>query len=181
MAFPAHPKPKYYYAAALILFLRASRTESEETVLQALSQMWTVWFGEDLTFEVLRKGPPRKGPLMYTDEEINWCEVRLAVLDKDIKDPEDRDRLGLPPLNRRGANRDIAREQERMDLLGTAATGNVARCRPAPAKAATAAPVKAAPAKAAAAKASRKRKAAQLDANDTLGDTPSEGGEVASS
>ena len=181
MAFPAHPKPKYYYAAALILFLRASRTESEETVLQALSQMWTVWFGEDLTFEVLRKGPPRKGPLMYTDEEINWCEVRLAVLDKDIKDPDDRDRLGLPPLNRRGANRDIAREQERMDLLGTAATGNVARCRPAPAKAATAAPVKAAPAKAAAAKASRKRKAAQLDANDTLGDTPSEGGEVASS
>jgi hypothetical protein len=159
--------------------------------------MWTVWFGEDLTFEVLRKGPPRKGPLMYTNEEINWCEVRLAVLDKDIKDPEDRDRLGLPPLNRRGANRDIAREQERMDLLGAAATGNVARGRPAPAKAATAAPakaqadapakaataapVKAAPAKAAAAKASRKRKAAQLDANDTLGDTPSEGGEVASS
>ena len=68
-----------------------------------------------------------------------------------------------------------------MDLLGTAATGNVTRGRPAPAKAATAAPVKAAPAKAAAAKASRKRKAAQLDANDTLGDTPSEGGEVASS
>jgi len=212
MAFPAHPKPKYFYAAALILFLRASRTESEETVLQALSQMWTVWFCEDLTFEVLRKGPPRKGPLMYTDEEINWCEVRLAVLDKDIKDPDDRDRLGLPPLNRRGANRDIAREQERMDLLGAAATGNVARSRPAPAKAATAAPakaqadapakaataapvkaapakavapakaataapVKAAPAKAAAAKASRKRKAAQLDANDTH----SEGGEVASS
>jgi hypothetical protein len=232
MAFPAHPKPKYFYAAALILFLRASRTESEETVLQTLSQMWTVWFCEDLTFEVLRKGAPRKGPLMYTDEEINWCEVRLAVLDKDIKDPDDRDRLGLPPLNRRGANRDIAREQERMDLLGAAATGNVARGRPAPAKAATAAPakaqadapakaataapakaqadapakaataapvkaapakavapakaataapVKAAPAKAAAAKASRKRKAAQLDANDTLGDTPSEGGEVASS
>ncbi len=61
--------------------------------MQALSQMWTVWFGEDLTFEVLRKGPPRKGLLMYTDEEINWCKVQLTVLDKDIKNPEDRDRL----------------------------------------------------------------------------------------
>ena len=194
MAFPEHPKPKYYYAAALILFLRASRTDLEESVFQHLSARWCDWFNEDLTLEALKKGAPRKGPQMYTAEEINWCEVRLQELDKEIQDPEDRERLGLPPLKRRGANREIARERERTALLEPAPAqpaGDSVRCRPA--KAAEAAPAKTAPAEVARAeaapantapantarsKAARKRKHA--DANDTssgaAGEVTSSGG-----
>jgi len=203
MAFPDHPKPKYYYAAALILFLRASRTDLEETVFQQLSARWCDWFNEELTFEVLKKGAPRKGPQMYTAAEINWCEVRLQELDKQIEDPEDRERLGLPPLKRRGANREIiaeknreiARERERAALSepapALAATGDSVRGRhakgaeaapakAAPAKAAPAeaSPAKAAPAKAARSKAARKRK--YSEANDTssgaAGEAASSGG-----
>ena len=194
MAFPEHPKPKYYYAAALILFLRASRTDLEESVFQHLSARWCDWFNEDLTLEALKKGAPRKGPQMYTAEEINWCEVRLQELDKEIQDPEDRGRLGLPPLKRRGANREIARERERTALLEPAPAQparDSVRCRPA--KAAEAAPAKTAPAEVARAeaapantapantarsKAARKRKHA--DANDTssgaAGEVTSSGG-----
>ena len=166
MAFPEHPKPKYYYAAALILFLRASRTDLEESVFQHLSARWCDWFNEDLTLEALKKGAPRKGPQMYTAEEINWCEVRLQELDKEIQDPEDRGRLGLPPLKRRGANREIARERERTALL-----------EPAPAQPAGDS-VRGRPAKAARSKAARKRK--HSDANDTssgaAGEVTSSGG-----
>ena len=145
MAFPEHPKPKYYNAAALILFLRASRTELEEKVFQHLSKMWTDWFNEDLTYKVLEKGPPRKGPQMYTAEEINWCEVRLDVLDKKITASEDRVRLGLPPLKRRG-HTTTSRDQERRDLAFSASAATAA---PAGAVSAEAAPAEAAPAAAA--------------------------------
>ena len=147
MAFPEFPKPKYYYAAALILFLRASRTELEEKVFQHLCKMWTDWFNEDLTYKALEKGPPRKGPQMYTAEEINWCEVRLDVLDKMITASEDRVRLGLPPLKRRGhGHTTTSRDQERRDLADSASAATAA---PAGAVPTRAVPAEAAPAAAA--------------------------------
>jgi len=102
MTFPSHPRPRYYFAAALILFMRASRTEKEEKVFRELFERWPEWFGEELDYGTLNKGPPRKGPFAYTEAEINWCEVRLQVLDKDISDAADRVRLGLPKKHGNG-------------------------------------------------------------------------------
>jgi hypothetical protein len=67
MSFTEKPRPKYYNAAALILFLRASREWMKETVFQKLSKRWPEWFDGELTYATLTKGV---GSLMYTAEEI---------------------------------------------------------------------------------------------------------------
>jgi hypothetical protein len=130
----------------------------------------------------------------------------MELLDKEIKDPEDRKRLGLPPPKRRGATRETALEEERATLIEPA-TGESVRGRPAaPAKAAAAqaapakaaqaeaapakAPAKAAPAKAATAKAApakaapakavNSRKRRHSEAHDTS-ESSGAAGEVASS
>ena len=69
MTFPEHPRPKYFYVAALILFMCVSRTDMEETVFQNLSKMWPECILEELTYAALKKGPPRIGFLMCTAVE----------------------------------------------------------------------------------------------------------------
>ena len=61
MSFPSYPspRPRYYYAAALILYMRTSRTAMEDEVFQKIKQLWEEeWFSEALCYEVLVKGPP---------------------------------------------------------------------------------------------------------------------------
>jgi len=104
MEFSIPARPRYYFAAALILFMRTSRTDKEEEVFQKLLALWPDWFGgTELDYEYLKKGPPRKGCHEYNEAERNWCEVRLQVLDSNIKVASDRDRLGLPAKGRRSA------------------------------------------------------------------------------
>ena len=111
MAFPHFPRPKYYHAAGIILFLRASRTPKEEEVFQSLCNRWQEWFGTDLDYESLMLGPPKKGPCAYNAEETNWCNVRLEFLEMDIKDVAVRARLGLPIKEKR-KNRETRKESE---------------------------------------------------------------------
>jgi hypothetical protein len=111
MAFPPFPRPKYYFAAGIILFLRASRTPKEEEVFQILSNRWQEWCGTDLDYESLILGPPKKGPCAYNAEETNWCIVRLKVLEMDIKDVAVRARLGLPIKEKR-KNHETGKESE---------------------------------------------------------------------
>jgi hypothetical protein len=101
MVFTRIMRPKYYYAAGLILFMRASRTPKEEEVFQHLVQSWEDWFGTDLNYVALKSGPPTKGSYAYSSDEQNWCAVRLAALDKEIKDDGIRTRLGLGPRETR--------------------------------------------------------------------------------
>jgi hypothetical protein len=51
MVFTTTSWPKYYYAAGLILFMRASRTPKEEEAFQNLESAWQDWFGVDLDFD----------------------------------------------------------------------------------------------------------------------------------
>ena len=118
MSFPEHPRPRYYFAAGLLLYMRASRTPIEEEVFQTISDRWeNAWFSEALNYCVLARGPPTKGAFAYTEEEANWCHVRMLELDKAIKDDSARARLGLPPKKslRSRSTAAIAKEQE--DLL----------------------------------------------------------------
>ena len=118
MSFPSYPspRPRYYYAAALILYMRTSRTAMEDEVFQKIKQLWEEeWFSEALCYEVLAKGPPSKGALAYTDAEANWCKVRMQELDKAITDASHRERLGLPTKG--GKRRAANVEKEKMDLL----------------------------------------------------------------
>ena len=97
-------RPKYFYAAGLILFMRAPRTALEEEVFQTLSAKWIQWFDDALTYVYFKnKGPPVLGPLAYTEAEANWCSVRMEQMDKAIKEASDRERLGLPQLGNRPA------------------------------------------------------------------------------
>ncbi len=114
MRFTYQERPKYFYAAGLLLYLRAFRTALEEKVLQNLSERWSSWFDEDLTYDYLVK----KCPLAYSAAELNWCEIRMEQLNKEIKGDNVRQRLGLPLLGNKGSkrrNQDI--ERERSDLL----------------------------------------------------------------
>jgi hypothetical protein len=118
MSFPEHPRPRYYFAAGLLLYMRASRTPIEEEVFQTISDRWeNAWFSEALDYCVLARGPPTRGAFAYTEEEANWCHVRMQELDKAIKDDSARARLGLPPKKslRNRSTAAIAKEQE--DLL----------------------------------------------------------------
>ena len=119
MKFPEHPRPRYYYAIALLLLMRETRTKMEQKVFEELSQSWlNFWFLEQLTYaDLSRRGPPRVGSVSYTDAEIEWCKVRLELLDKDIKDPSARERLGLQPLKRRTVRSNTSIEKERADLM----------------------------------------------------------------
>jgi hypothetical protein len=117
MSFPEHPRPRYYFAAALLLYMRASRTAIEEKVFRKISDMWEdTWFSQVLDYSVLARGPPRKGAFAYTEEEANWCLVRMQELDKAITDDSARARLGLPQQkdvrNRAGAAAALLIEQE---------------------------------------------------------------------
>jgi len=52
-------RPKYFYAAGLILFMRAPRTALEEEVFQTLSAKWIQWFDDALTYAYFQtKRPP---------------------------------------------------------------------------------------------------------------------------
>lgn len=64
-----HPRPRYYFAAGLVLYMRAFRTSIEKEVFKTISDWW-----EDAW---LARGPARKGAFAYTDEEANWCSVRM--------------------------------------------------------------------------------------------------------
>jgi hypothetical protein len=114
MEFPEFPRPRYYYAAALILFMRASRTAKEEEVFVKLSERWPDWFGSvELDYAYLDKGAPQKGRDAYTAAESNWCSVRMQILSQEIKDPSDRTRLGLPAATQNGASKSVTGEAEK--------------------------------------------------------------------
>ena len=119
MVFSYSDRPKYYWAAGLLLFMRPSRTEKEEEVFKDLSSMWQNWFAADLDYAYLAKGPPNKGRDTYSEAERNWCDVRMKVLDASIKDTSDRERLGLKlkSSSRGKRNEKSARlNKERQDL-----------------------------------------------------------------
>ena len=120
MTFDETKRPKYYFAAALILFMRSSHTPKEEEVLQVLREKWRDWFGVELSYEALKAGPPQVGACAYTPAERNWCEVRMEELDKAIKEDDTRVAMGLPlkPGRKKQTARIIsAQEKEQADLL----------------------------------------------------------------
>jgi hypothetical protein len=103
--------PRYYWAAALLLFMRVPRTPKEDEVFQRLSEVWPDWHGgRDLNYAFLQEGPPKKGRNSYTEAEINWCEVRMKELDKGITNEDARAQLGLP--NKTSSRERRQREQQ---------------------------------------------------------------------
>jgi hypothetical protein len=97
-----HRPPRYVFPAAVLLFVSTNRNEEEEACFESLSREWDHWFDEALSYDFLKKGPPKL--LGLTSEERNWCLVTLEFLVKQIKSESDRKRLGLPQLSR-SANR----------------------------------------------------------------------------
>jgi hypothetical protein len=122
MQFVEAPRPKHYYAAALLLFMRPKRTNREEIVFQNLMEMWRVWFDRELKYDQISIEPPNS----YSPDEVNWCRVRLEVLSKDIKNPDDRKRLGLPQSTSKRGNdlKETQRRTEQMDLVAPATPTN---------------------------------------------------------
>ena len=91
--------PKYVFPAAVLLFVSTNRNEEEEACFQSLSREWDHWFDEALSYDILRKGPPKR--LGLTSEESNWCQAKLEFLVRQIQSESDRASLGLPPLPKR--------------------------------------------------------------------------------
>jgi|GEM_PF-5673281 len=120
MDFSRDLPPRYYWAAALLLFMRVPRTPKEDEVFQRLSEVWPDWHGgRDLNYAFLQEGPPKKGRNSYTEAEVNWCEVRMKELDKGITNEDARAQLGLPnkTSSRERRQRELQVEKEQSDLL----------------------------------------------------------------
>jgi hypothetical protein len=120
MDFSRDFSPRYYWAAALLLFMRVPRTPKEDEVFQRLSEVWPDWHGgRDLNYAFLQEGPPKKGRNSYTEAEINWCEVRMKELDKGITNEDARAQLGLPnkTSSRERRQRELQVEKEQSDLM----------------------------------------------------------------
>jgi hypothetical protein len=75
--------PKYVFPASVLLFISTNRNEEEEACFQSLSREWDHWFDEALSYDILKKGSPKRMGL--TSEESNWCQVTLEFLVKQIK------------------------------------------------------------------------------------------------
>ena len=113
-------KPKYFFAAAILLYMRHPRTPEEEAAFQRLDSAWQEWYtGEQITYEVLLKGPPTAPKrIAYSPDEINWCKTKLSFLEGQIKDAVARERLGLPLLKKvKAAQPNDARKLEAEALL----------------------------------------------------------------
>ena len=90
-------RPKYYFAMAILLLLRASRTPKQEEAFQKLRHLWEEkWFGSTLNYAALRSGAPQIGRCKYTQDQTDWCETRRDFLVQKIVRPEDRERIGIP-------------------------------------------------------------------------------------
>jgi len=116
-------RPKYFFAAAILLYMRHPRTPEEEAAFQRLDSAWQEWYsGEHITYEVLFKGPPTAPKrIAYSPDEINWCKTKLSFLEGQIKDAVARERLGLPPLKKgKAAQPNDARKSEAEALLSNA-------------------------------------------------------------
>ena len=122
MQFVEAPRPKHYYAAALLLFMRPNRTNREEIVFQNLMEMWPLWFDRVLNYDEISKKPP----ISYSRAEVNWCQVRLEILLKDIKNPDDRKKLGLPQLTlkKNNTNCDLERNTAKSRRNGSFSSCN---------------------------------------------------------
>jgi hypothetical protein len=119
-------RPKYYFAMAILLLLRASRTPKQEEAFQKLRHLWEEkWFGSTLNYAALRSGAPQIGRCKYTQDQTDWCETRRDFLVQKIVRPEDRERIGIPsrrlsgsgPRVRGGANE---RSTDDRELLSAA-------------------------------------------------------------
>ena len=96
----ADPKPpKYVFPAAILLYVCADRTAEEEMAYRSLRDSWDHWFDEELSYDYLTKDPPRR--LGLNPEEVNWCKVKLAFLEKQIQSESDREQLGLPKKSKK--------------------------------------------------------------------------------
>lgn len=105
----AGPRPKYYFAMALILFVRTNRTPMEEEAFQKLKERWEgEWFDYPLGYEALQTGAPLVGRCAYSVDQKAWCETRLNFLSQLIKDPKDRTRIGIPNQNRSRGRAQVA-------------------------------------------------------------------------
>ena len=91
--------PRHVFPAAVLLFVSTKRNEEEEACFKSLSREWDHWFDEALSYDFLKKGPPKR--LGLTSEESNWCQVTLEFLVKQIKSESDRKSLGLPLRTKR--------------------------------------------------------------------------------
>ena len=79
-----HPTPpKHAFPDAILLFVCIKRNDAEEACFQNLLREWGWWFDHELSFEILKKGPPLR--LQFSADEINWCKVRLDFLVQQIK------------------------------------------------------------------------------------------------
>ncbi len=103
-------KPRHYFAAAIILYMRESSTLEEEAAFQRLdSALQNRYDGAHISYEVLASGPPTApAHYAYTAAERNWCKTKLDYLDKQIKDTEAGNRLGLPIKIRKIGGKDSA-------------------------------------------------------------------------
>ena len=103
------PRGKYYFAMALILLVRATRTPMEEEAFQRLKERWEgEWFDYSLEYDALQKGAPSLGLCAYSVDQKAWCETRLNFLSQLIKDPKDRTRIGIPNQNRSRGRAQVA-------------------------------------------------------------------------
>ena len=64
MLFPEDlARPRHYFAAGILLYMRDLRTPEEEAAFQRLNSAWQGWFlGEGITYDALSKGPPKAPP-----------------------------------------------------------------------------------------------------------------------
>ena len=90
-------RPKYYFAMAILLHVRAVRTPKQEEAFQKLKKLWEEeWFTEKLEYAALKSGAPQSGRCAYTAEQREWCDIRLGYLAQAITDQEVRTRIGIP-------------------------------------------------------------------------------------
>ena len=121
-------RPKYYYAMAILLLVRASRTPKEEEAFQKLKSLWEgKWFDSHLTYGALRSGAPQIGRCRYSQEQTDWCETRCDFLTQMIKLPAERARIGIPSSRQsgpgvrvQGGEAAIERSADDRDLLSAA-------------------------------------------------------------
>jgi hypothetical protein len=108
-------KPKHYFAAAILLYMREERTEEEEAAFQRLDSAWQHWYdGAKISYEVLAKGPPTAPPRnAYNAAEVNWCKTKMDYLDKQVTDKDARNRLGLPMKVKRLSGNETAGDARR--------------------------------------------------------------------
>jgi hypothetical protein len=119
-------RPKYYYAMAILLLLRVSRTPKQEEAFQKLKYLWEEkWFGSTLTYAALRSGAPQIGRWKYTQEQTEWCETRRDFLAEKIVRPEDRERIGMTSRRSSGSGargRGAIERSDDRDLLSPASS-----------------------------------------------------------